>query len=306
MDIKQLTAKIETNINKQLVRGDRGELVVCLQEALNAIGFNCGKVDGRFGFLTETQVENFQRKYMSKETGVVDVPTWHMLLCKLQVNKKTQKTIAVTVGTVPLFTDDQLKLIIKYEVGGGKAWYDKKAISPILPPYDSGCTIMIGVDLRYTSKQQFAEYLDDAVTEGIITKDQYNRLFALIGIKPSKAAVDALSDIKIPYEYAYKKFKQITVPYHWKITCLTFPLVQNLKWQAQVALLSLVFNRGGSLKGPRRVYMRKIKDLIPRFDYDGIAECIRAMKSWWPGPNGLGLRRRREDEALLVLGNFVG
>ena len=62
----------------------------------------------------------------------------------------------------------------------------------------------------------------------------------------------------------------------------------------------MVFNRGTSLKGPSRMEMRKIKELIPKKDYKGIANEVRKMKRLWIGKNLDGLLERRDSEADLI------
>jgi GH24 family phage-related lysozyme (muramidase) len=62
----------------------------------------------------------------------------------------------------------------------------------------------------------------------------------------------------------------------------------------------LIFNRGASLKGERRLEMRNIRSLIAKKDYSNIAKEIRKMKRIWVGKNLDGLIKRREDEAVLI------
>jgi hypothetical protein len=47
--------------------GVKGADVGALQEALNELGFNCGKVDNDFGNLTKSAVVRFQQKYLPRE-----------------------------------------------------------------------------------------------------------------------------------------------------------------------------------------------------------------------------------------------
>ena len=68
---------------------------------------------------------------------------------------------------------------------------------------------------------------------------------------------------------------------------------------AQAALLSLVFNRGTSMKGERREEMREIKDILagePPYDLHRVARALRDMKklSIRKGVDGLIVRRERE------------
>jgi GH24 family phage-related lysozyme (muramidase) len=66
------------------------------------------------------------------------------------------------------------------------------------------------------------------------------------------------------------------------------------------AIVSLVFNRGTSLVGDKRLEMRNIRVLVPKKDYSKIAQEFRSMKRLWKGKNLNGLIERREAEAKLV------
>lgn len=54
--------------------------VMVLQSLLTARGFNCGKIDGYFGPLTEVAVNHAKRYYSMERDGVVDYPLWIKLL----------------------------------------------------------------------------------------------------------------------------------------------------------------------------------------------------------------------------------
>ena len=52
-------------------------------------------------------------------------------------------------------SDKAYNLILKYEVGGGSAYYNKALKNPCYPGGASGVTIGIGYDLGYNTKAQF-------------------------------------------------------------------------------------------------------------------------------------------------------
>jgi GH25 family lysozyme M1 (1,4-beta-N-acetylmuramidase) len=60
--------------------GSRGENVKKLQESLNNLGFDCGKVDGIFGKRTEKAVKAFQHSRYLDTDGIVGNFTWTALL----------------------------------------------------------------------------------------------------------------------------------------------------------------------------------------------------------------------------------
>jgi GH24 family phage-related lysozyme (muramidase) len=101
---------------------------------------------------------------------------------------------------------------------------------------------------------------------------------------------------------AFAVFQAVTIPKFTAAARDAFPGFDNLDPNCQGALVSLVFNRGASMKGDRRIEMRAIKDLVPHKDYAGIAQQFRQMKRLWMGTDiEKGMSRRRDAEADLVL-----
>ena len=97
-------------------------------------------------------------------------------------------------------------------------------------------------------------------------------------------------------------FVRWTLPKFWQLTNNIWPGLEELEEKAQIALVSIVFNRGASTKGSSREEMRNIKSLVVNKNYKGIAEEIRSMKRLWKGKNLEGLIKRREVEASMVDG----
>lgn len=198
---------------------------------------------------------------------------------------------------MPLLTPRAEKLIIDFEVGGGQAYYDKLLVHPTWPGGESGVTIGVGYDLGYNTSAQFTTDWG-----GRLTKPELTRLAACLGKKrqPAKALIPGVRDISIPWTAASAVFFALTVPRYYRDTAAAFPGLEKLPGDAQGALVSLVFNRGGLLKGARRTEMKAIHDLVPRGDLKGIAAQLRAMKRLWVGKGQDGLLKRREEEAKLV------
>lgn len=67
-----------------LKKGSRGAEVKKLQEQLNKLGYNCGKVDGIFGSRTESAVKAFQRANGLVVDGIVGPKTQNKLNEKLK------------------------------------------------------------------------------------------------------------------------------------------------------------------------------------------------------------------------------
>ncbi len=59
--------------------GDKGVYVLILQDALNALGFETGGLDGTFGMGTKEAVMEFQRVYGLTMDGAVGCDTWRKL-----------------------------------------------------------------------------------------------------------------------------------------------------------------------------------------------------------------------------------
>lgn len=65
---------------QKLQKGDTGRAVKVLQGALNAIGFDCGEVDGSFGPTTESAVKKLQKAGAITVDGIVNQKTWGLIL----------------------------------------------------------------------------------------------------------------------------------------------------------------------------------------------------------------------------------
>ena len=67
-------------------------------------------------------------------------------------------------------------------------------------------------------------------------------------------------------------------------------------------MISLVFNRGTGIVGPKRTEMAHLKEVdIPALDYRGMARQERLMERVWRGTDlEHGMTRRREAEARLI------
>lgn len=63
-----------------LEKGAKGEQVKTLQRLLNALGYNCGSVDGDFGNGTLSAVKSFQKGKGLTVDGIVGKGTWSALL----------------------------------------------------------------------------------------------------------------------------------------------------------------------------------------------------------------------------------
>lgn len=195
-------------------------------------------------------------------------------------------------------SDKTLNLLLKYEVGGGKDYYEKYLSKFTWPGGASGPTIAIGVDCAYYNEYEISNIFS------FLNKDQIALIQGACGKTGEKGKEYTkklrASGITVNWEKAVDIFKTYTWPKFTKLAEKTFPSLSELKPDAYGAIVSLVFNRGTSLTGEKRSEMRNIRVLIPKKDYSKIAHEIRSMKRLWVGKNLDGLLDRRESEAQLV------
>jgi hypothetical protein len=200
-------------------------------------------------------------------------------------------------GATMIVSKKSLDLIVNAEVSS-KAAYQSKFKFPTWPGGDSGVTIGIGYDLGYNTIAKITSDWGE-----FISGDEMNVLHSVAGLKADKARAalsPMIKSIEVPWEAALNVFYTRSMPAFAKQTAAIYPGVEKLPPDAQGALVSLVYNRGNSLNGDRRLEMRNIVPLVAAGDLNGIAKQIRNMKRLWD-PNKLkGLIIRREDEAVLV------
>lgn len=216
---------------------------------------------------------------------------------KQQIVDKT----AVKKDRVHGLTQKAYDLIIKYETGG-QSYYEKALKRPTYPGGQSGVTIGIGYDLGYNTPDGFARDWKNR-----LEANDFSRLQATLGLKGKAAAskITCLRDINIEWDQALDVFNARTLPRFINLTKSSFPGSEGLKPDAFGALVSLVFNRGGSTKGSTRIEMKNIKmalsgEIKVSNIYDYIADQIIAMKRLWKGKGLDGLLTRRDAEAKMI------
>lgn len=208
------------------------------------------------------------------------------------------KAPLVALPAPQLLTSQGRALLLEFEVGGGKSYYDKLLARPTWPEFASGVTIGIGYDLGYNSPAVIAEDWSELPQEWV------KRLVSCAGITGQKAKgrIAALRDIVIPWDVSMRVFERVTVTKFRQLCVRTWPEYRELTDTCQDSLLSLTFNRGNSMVGEKRKHMRAIRDLCPSQDYPGIAGQERAMVVIWRGTTiEAGMHRRRFAEALVAL-----
>ena len=126
-----------------LQKGDKGETVTALQEALIELGFLSGKADGSFGPGTERAVISFQQKNDYPATGIMDANIQAFLYSGEVKNAKGEKTKVNTLSPVKgvsmkrgntgaLVTKLQKRLIeLGYLSGKASGTYDTDTIAAV-------------------------------------------------------------------------------------------------------------------------------------------------------------------------------
>lgn len=186
-----------------------------------------------------------------------------------------------------------LEFIVNQETGG-KAYYEKFLKNPTWPGVESGVTIGVGWDCGYNTADQLR-----SDWTALLTKEAVDSLEECCGLK-GRAAMTVLpqvKDIVVPWDAAVEVFNKRTVPRFYLSMLRAYPQAADLPPDAAAALLSLVFNRGHSLNGERRIEMANIKTHLQNSDLAAIPGELREMKRLWP--ETAGLRKRRDAEAAL-------
>lgn len=260
--------------NRVLRRGDRDEEVAGLQRNLNKIGALLD-IDGDFGPATERAVREAQEMAGLPQSGEADA--------KLRAWLDAQSepcSVLPSEGVV----------FLAREECGGRAQYERSAARPHCPGEASGVTIGIGYDLRFQGGN-FEQDWGDALPEEAGAK-----LRPWCGRRPDATSLATLAEVEVPFPVAWRVFARTTLPRFVEQTRRTFLGFDDLPWQCQAALVSLVFNRGASLRGPSRREMAAIREHILRGELDKVPQELLAMRRLWPSSPGLRARREREAE----------
>jgi GH24 family phage-related lysozyme (muramidase) len=191
-----------------------------------------------------------------------------------------------------------LSLILKYEVGGGKIYYEKYLSRFTWPEGASGPTIGIGIDCAYYTPLELSKIFHFLPADKLDLIKKASGKTGQNGKEYTKVLRQA--GITVTWETAVEIFNNVTWKKFASLAEKTFPGLEKLSPDAYGAIVSIVFNRGTSLNGPSRLEMRKIRDLVPNKEYKAIAAQIRKMKRIWEGKNMNGLLERRDAEANLV------
>lgn len=176
---------------------------------------------------------------------------------------------------------------------------------------DSGITLGVGWDAGYHSAEEFRRIWNRLSPSDL---DRFvEAAFDAAGRgktgNAAEVALKAVVDIQIPKDVALSVLRT-TLKDYYAAASKTFPGLSALPRNTQVALISLVYNRGGALavKDPHpwqefdpRTEMREISESVRYGSLDMIAVWLRLMKRVWKGSSDEeNMNSRREAEAKLV------
>jgi len=189
-----------------------------------------------------------------------------------------------------------LEKIVSFEISSA-AYYRRFLQHPSWPGGESGVTIGIGYDLGFHSASRIKKDW-----RGKIPDVDLAQLAGVTGLKgvDAQAALASVASIQIPLRAASQVHYQATLPAYAAKTKKAYPGVEDLPADAQVMLLSLVFNRGTKMSGASRREMKAIQPLVAAKDMDGIAQQVRSMKRLWDIDKLAGLHKRRDAEAEMI------
>ena len=200
------------------------------------------------------------------------------------------------MATGVIISKKAFDFIIGFEVGS-ETLYNKKYIHPVVPGEESGITIGIGYDLGQVSAVQIKKDW-----KGYVSDNDLALLMKGSGLKKNaaKQKVTEMKNVTVSFHDAVEVF--INTLEKYAINALkVYPGLDQLFYDAQGAIISLVYNRGTLIdNSDRRKEMKELIDCIAKKDYEKIAFQIRSMKRLWNINKSRGLILRREDEAILV------
>jgi GH24 family phage-related lysozyme (muramidase) len=196
------------------------------------------------------------------------------------------------------------QLIVTAEVTSPKT-YTKRYQGAIWPKGQSGVTVGVGYDIGHTIPEQF--WSD---WKPYLPHETLDRLMIGCEATGDEAAflLEALKDIKIPWEIAHKQFVQRQLPREIGLAERSLPNFAELPEDCRGAIVSLTYNRGtaGFQAAPldepegRRKEMKTVYDLMAARNFAAIPDEFLKMRRLWEGkPSMAGVVLRREAEAAL-------
>jgi peptidoglycan hydrolase-like protein with peptidoglycan-binding domain len=126
-----------------LKKGSTDPAVRDLQEALKALGYDPGPIDGTFGSATETAVKAFQQAKGITVDGVVGKVTW------INIDEADQSEPVLNIGStgLPVRRAQKRMSLVGYDVGGVDGRYGTQtqaAVKKLQQQYSIGVDGVVG------------------------------------------------------------------------------------------------------------------------------------------------------------------
>ena len=273
-----------------LRQGDSGQAVKALQRDLNKVG-SIVLVDGDFARETRDAVADV-RIILGRPGS------------SSEAEDALQEALAAVADPLPSLSAAGVTFIARFEVSS-PAGYRRSFSRPIWPKGESGVTIGIGYDLRFSDDAQLRADWGDHLSQA-----QLQRLATVLKRQGTKALADGLRDVEIPLRAAVAVFVARSLPQTIATARSIYPQIDTLLPARQSALASLVYNRGARLSDhdatrQDRLEMREIKTLLAANELDAVAEQLDSMSRLWDPEEQAGLIRRRHEEATLWRSGFA-
>ena len=271
----------------ELNRGNNGEDVKLLQTWLNRVGAML-VADGDFGGVTERGVRYAQDIAEQPNTGTADENLWSWLASTSEPSQNL-----ATNGVA----------FIAREETGGLAYYHIVTRWPHFPGLSSGITIGVGYDLRFNSEENFQNLWEEHLSPEIL--DELSKDIGKPGTKKRVKELKKLG-VEIPFKSAWPVFIDNTLPRYFSDTEVIYHSLARLPDLCRSVLVSIVFNRGNSLQGARRIEMRAIRDILLTADdlrlhkrkrkmiLENIEDQLISMQRLWEPSSGVYKRRQAE------------
>ena len=189
------------------------------------------------------------------------------------------------------------QLIVRWEVTS-PSYYERRLVRPIWPKGASGVTWGIGYDGGHQRRSVIEDDWSD--------HEHVVRLADTAGITGPRAgeALPRFRDIATPFPHAYRIFADRSLVEYERRAERAFGVdMAEVPPGICATLVSLTYNRGGSMTGDSRLEMRAIRDTCLPFDAQCVAVQTRRMCRLWRGTvNERGLCARRDMEADYATG----
>jgi hypothetical protein len=177
---------------------------------------------------------------------------------------------------------------------------------PYWPGGISGVTLGIGWDMGYHSRPDFHRVW---AALGAIRIEKLETAAGKKGAA-AQALIAQLKSITVPADISRQVLLTSLHEYYYPFVTEHFPSLNQLPAEAQVVLISLVFNRGVSMghepdwrlakEVDRRWEFRELRKDVNDRDLFAIYAHLGTMKRLWETSGPRGLRIRRRDEQALI------